>query len=150
MGRSEENGEGGSADRPRLGDLTDPRVNLPATVERNERIVRNGFWTKLRRLMGRIPFAEDLVAAYVCAFDPATSWRVKAILLTALAYFVLPIDFLPDIIPGLGFTDDAAVLATALKMGADAITPAHRSRAREMLGRGPDGDDRGMGDQAVR
>ncbi len=135
-GNGDGNGEGRWSEKPRLGDLTDPRVNLPATVERHEKIVRDGFWTKLRRLLGRIPFAEDLVAAYLCAFDPETSWRVKAILLAALAYFVLPIDFLPDIIPGLGFSDDAAVLATALKLVADAITPAHRDRARKMLGQG--------------
>ncbi|WP_458421747.1 YkvA family protein, partial [Pseudomonas aeruginosa] len=41
---------------------------------------------------------------------------MQVALLGALAYFVLPFDFMPDMLPVLGFTDDAAVLATALRM----------------------------------
>jgi uncharacterized membrane protein YkvA (DUF1232 family) len=68
----------------------------------------------LRRLLGKgqgcsrtIPCAEDLLAAYY-AFDQATPLQVKAALLGALAYFVLPFDTVPDMLPFLGFADDAA------------------------------------------
>ena len=61
-----------------------------------------------------MPFAEDLLAAYYCAFDKQTPRHVQASLLGAIAYFVLPLDFVPDMLPVLGFTDDAAVLATAI------------------------------------
>jgi uncharacterized membrane protein YkvA (DUF1232 family) len=37
-------------------------------------------------------------------------------LLAALAYFILPFDFIPDMIPGLGFTDDAAVLTAVFAL----------------------------------
>jgi uncharacterized membrane protein YkvA (DUF1232 family) len=83
----------------------------------------------------RIPFAEDLLAAYYCAFDRNTPLRVKATLVAAIAYFVLPADAIPDVIPGLGFTDDAAVLATAIKLVADHIQPVHRDAARNALNR---------------
>jgi uncharacterized membrane protein YkvA (DUF1232 family) len=100
---------------------------------RDERTVREKFWESLKRVARNLPFAEDLVAAYFCAFDPATDFKVKATLLGALAYFVLPIDILPDMLPMVGFTDDAAVLALALKTVASAIRPDHRDKARETL-----------------
>lgn len=100
---------------------------------RDQRTVKEKFWESLKRLARNLPFAEDLVAAYYCAFDPATDFKVKATLLGALAYFILPVDVIPDALPLIGFTDDAAVLALALKTVGDAITSAHRDKARQTL-----------------
>jgi uncharacterized membrane protein YkvA (DUF1232 family) len=100
---------------------------------RDEARVRRGFWPKLRRHAAQLPFAEDLVAAYYCAFDRRTPRRVQVILLGALAYFVLPFDFIPDMLAIIGFTDDAAVLATAVRVVAPHITPEHRNAARRLL-----------------
>jgi len=108
-------------------------ARLPAVIARNERIVRDGLWKKLLKLAGKVPFADDAAAAYFCATDPGTPTRVKGILLAALAYFVLPFDTIPDFVAGLGFTDDAAVLATALSLVARHVTPEHRARARAAL-----------------
>jgi uncharacterized membrane protein YkvA (DUF1232 family) len=93
------------------------------------------FWRKLGRLAARLPFAADLLAAYYCAFDRTTPLHVKGMLLGAIAYFVLPTDAIPDVLPVIGFTDDAAVLAAALKLVADHITPAHRAAAQDALDR---------------
>src|SRR6266700_2128149 len=98
--------------------------------------VRKRFWIKLKRVLARIPFAEDLLAAYYCAFDKETPRHVQAALLGAIAYFILPFDFIPDMLPVLGFTDDAAVLATAIRMVAGHITQEHRDAARAALKRG--------------
>jgi uncharacterized membrane protein YkvA (DUF1232 family) len=98
--------------------------------------VRRRFWSKLKRVAARLPFAEDLLAAYYCAFDKETPRHVQAALLGAVAYFILPFDFVPDMLPVLGFTDDAAVLATALRMVASHITDDHRQAARAALKRG--------------
>lgn len=100
--------------------------------------VRRNFWLKLKRLANSLPFTEDLLAAYYCAFDRETPRHVQAALLGALAYFVLPFDFLPDMLPVLGFTDDAAVLATAIRMVSSHITPEHREAAHAALTRGLD------------
>ena len=102
---------------------------------RHEQTVKQGFWPKLARVLARVPFAEDAIAAYYCAFDPATPLKVKGILLAALAYFILPVDALPDFILGLGFTDDMAVLFTAIGMIRNHMTDAHRDKAREALGK---------------
>jgi uncharacterized membrane protein YkvA (DUF1232 family) len=106
---------------------------------REEDLVRRAFWRKARRVAGRLPFAEDLLAAYYCAFDRDTPTHVKAALIGALAYFVLPFDFIPDMLPVLGYTDDAAVLVTALKLVGNHISPVHREAARAALQRGLDG-----------
>jgi uncharacterized membrane protein YkvA (DUF1232 family) len=109
----------------------------PADRLANDReSVRKRFWVKFKRVVGRLPFAEDLLAAYYCAFDKQTPRHVQATLLGALAYFILPFDFIPDMMPILGFTDDAAVLATAIRLVASHITPEHRDAARAMLKRG--------------
>ena len=100
---------------------------------RDEEIVRRGVWTKARKFAAQLPFAEDLLAAYYCAFDRDTPLQVKAALLGALAYFVLPFDAVPDVLPFLGFADDAAILATALRMVANHLTPAHRAAAKRTL-----------------
>ncbi len=102
-------------------------------LARDEARVRRGFWPKLRRVLGRLPFAEDLLAAYYCATDAETPTYVKAVLMGAVAYFVLPIDLLPDFIAVLGFTDDATVLFAALKAVERHLTEAHRDRARTKL-----------------
>jgi uncharacterized membrane protein YkvA (DUF1232 family) len=95
--------------------------------------LRRSFWRKTRSVAARLPFAEDLLAAYYCAFDRDTSLQVKATLVAAIAYFVLPLDAIPDVLPVLGFTDDAAVLATAIKLVASSIRPEHKEAAREKL-----------------
>jgi uncharacterized membrane protein YkvA (DUF1232 family) len=99
----------------------------------DERLVRKGFWPKVARVAGKLPFAEDLLAAYYCAFDRNTPMQVRMILIGALAYFVLPFDAIPDIVPILGFTDDAAMLAAAMKVTLDSIKPEHREAARRKL-----------------
>ncbi|WP_245333488.1 YkvA family protein, partial [Bradyrhizobium guangdongense] len=96
------------------------------------------FWRKLKRVAAHLPFAEDLLAAYYCAFDRQTPRHVQASLLGAIAYFVLPFDFVADVMPILGFADDAAVLATAIRMVAGHITNEHREAARAALKRGVD------------
>jgi len=117
-------------------DLRDDPSWDVATLARDEAYVRRGFWAKVRRVAAALPFVEDLLTAYYCAFDRDTPRHVQAALLGALAYFVLPFDIIPDMLPVLGYTDDAAVLATALKLVASHIRPEHRAAAKRALARG--------------
>ena len=107
--------------------------NLPVLYQKQEEKVRTGFWKKMARVAGHIPFAEEAAAAWFCTCDPATPMRVKATLIAALAYFVLPTDIVPDFIVGLGFTDDASVLMAAIGLVSTHITPAHHKAARDAL-----------------
>lgn len=104
-------------------------------IARNEASVKRDFFPKLKRVLAGIPFAEDAVAAYYCAFDPVTPAKAKAILIGALAYFIMPVDVIPDFLLGFGFTDDMAVLLAALNVIRTHLKPIHRERAQETLER---------------
>jgi uncharacterized membrane protein YkvA (DUF1232 family) len=101
----------------------------------NAATVARDFWPKIKKSVSHLPFAEDLLAAYYCAFDQTTPLKVKGTLLAALAYFIMPFDVIPDVILGLGFTDDMAVILTAISLVRNHVTQAHRDRAREALGK---------------
>ncbi len=118
--------------------------NLPIPIDpkeqhRQETLVRRRFWIKAKRTLGRIPFTNDALAAYYCATDPATPGHVKAVLVAALAYFIVPTDMIPDFIAGLGYCDDAAVLLAALRSVSRHVTPDHREKAKQAL-TAPDAD----------
>ncbi|WP_230530516.1 YkvA family protein [Microvirga roseola] len=113
--------------------FTKAEMDAMRTATRDEEGLKQRFWDKLRRVAGRIPFAEDLVAAFYCATDPTTPNRVKLILLGAIAYFVLPTDAVADFLPLMGFADDAAILAAAIAQVAGAIRDDHREKARKTL-----------------
>lgn len=95
--------------------------------------VREKFWRKAKTAARHIPFMEEVVAGYYCAMDKETPLRARGILLAALAYFILPFDTVPDMLVGIGFTDDIAVLTAAFAAVRAHITPAHRLAAREAL-----------------
>ena len=46
--------------------------------------------------------------------DPQVPWRRKIWFYLVLFYFFCPLDFLPDLFPGLGWLDDLAVLLIGL------------------------------------
>ena len=102
-------------------------------MKRDQQRTERGFWRKLRRHAGRIPFIDQLLAAYYCAIDSKTPLQARAILYGALAYFILPFDIIPDFIAGLGYTDDAAVLAAAIRTILPHIKDDHRTRAKAAM-----------------
>jgi uncharacterized membrane protein YkvA (DUF1232 family) len=116
-----------------MGTALDGEILGPEQDRGRARRVKNRFWSTLKRAARQIPFAENLVAAYFCAFDPKTPVRVRGILLAALAYFVLPIDAIPDVLAGIGFSDDASILLLAIATVQAHITPAHRAAAKQAL-----------------
>ena len=119
-----------------MNDVKFGEILLPGeeeTIERQEKTVRDKFWATLRKSARRIPFARDAVAAFYCATDPMTPRRVKGILLAALAYFILPLDAVPDVFALVGFTDDLAVLTTAIAMVRGHLNDSHYQAADRAL-----------------
>ncbi|HUG63306.1 MAG TPA: YkvA family protein [Methylomirabilota bacterium] len=109
----------------------DPEIIGPPKDQ--ERRVRRDFWKVVRKAARAIPFMDEVVAAYFCALDPSTPARVRAMLIAALAYFVVPFDLVPDFLFGVGFTDDITVLAGVIAMLRGHITERHREAARRAL-----------------
>ncbi|MEM9331537.1 MAG: YkvA family protein [Pseudomonadota bacterium] len=104
-----------------------------AREEANRAQVESGIWSKIRKTAGRIPFMDDVVAAYYCALDPETPAKVRGTLLAALAYFVMPVDSIPDFLAGFGLTDDITVLTVALSIVSGHLKESHREAARRFL-----------------
>ncbi|MEM6534504.1 MAG: YkvA family protein [Pseudomonadota bacterium] len=112
-------------------------TRLPLATEREARRTKRRFVSKLLRVAGRIPFAHDAASAYYCAIDPETPHRVRLVLFAALGYFVMPVDALPDVFAGLGFSDDASVLAATIGLVGMHINDTHRLKAQRLLGGPP-------------
>jgi uncharacterized membrane protein YkvA (DUF1232 family) len=109
-------------------------IYLPAKNLLRARIVEQGFWPRLLKMAGHIPFAEDLAAAYFCVIDPTTPGRVRGAVLAALAWFVLPASVLPEFLVVVGFTDEIAVTAIVVRMIRKHLKESHYVRARVALG----------------
>ena len=115
--------------------LDPSRALVPAVVRLNEEKVRRGFWPKIARTAARVPFARELVSVWYCARDPETPAPAKGMMLATLAYFVMPADAIPDVLAGVGFTDDAAVIAAVIALVRANLKDRHRIKAREALER---------------
>jgi len=111
------------------------RALVPSVLQVNEVRVQRGFWPKFQRVAARVPFARDMLAVWFSARDPQTPMRAKGMMLAALAYFVLPTDAIPDILAGVGFTDDAAVLLALMGLVGTHVKPRHKDAAREVVDR---------------
>jgi len=118
-------------DDVKIGEILEP--GSEEEQGRREKRVRSRFWPKVKRYARMIPFIDEVVAGYYCAMDPETPPRVRGILLAALAYFILPLDSIPDFLIGFGFGDDIAVLSAAFAAVRGNITEAHRAAARKAL-----------------
>jgi uncharacterized membrane protein YkvA (DUF1232 family) len=113
--------------------IPDIEILGPEDAEREQERVRAKFWPTARRALRAIPFMEDVAAAYFAMLDPATPTGARLTLIAALAYFVTPFDFVPDVIAGLGFMDDATVLLAAISAVRGSIRDEHREAARRAL-----------------
>jgi uncharacterized membrane protein YkvA (DUF1232 family) len=109
-------------------------------MQQQTRVITH-FWGKLKTNLARIPFAHKAAALYFCARDPATPLKARGTLYGALAYFIVPLDVLPDMLLGLGFTDDLTVLMAAASVIANHLKPEHEARAHAAIERLRQGQD---------
>ena len=91
------------------------------------------FLKNVRRFVGCVPFTKDAVAMYFCMVDYRTPVHVKGRIAAALVYFLSPADAIPDLIVGVGFTDDASVIATTLATVRAHITDQHWKNADDFF-----------------
>ena len=80
-------------------------MNDDERLKRDEAVVSRDFWRKLGGYAAQIPFAEELLTAYYCAFDRNTPTHVRVALIGALLYFISPLDLIPDVLPIVGMTE---------------------------------------------
>lgn len=90
----------------------------------------NDFLDRVKQFVGKVPFTTDAIAMYFCMVDSKTPIPVKLTIAAALTYFLAPADAIPDLVAGLGFTDDASVIALTLTTIGGAVTDEHRQQAK--------------------
>jgi uncharacterized membrane protein YkvA (DUF1232 family) len=93
------------------------------------------FWNKIKKIAkkagGSIVYAALIL--YYALTESNMPKESKMVILGALGYFILPLDFIPDIIPIAGFTDDLSALVVALIAVTKSITPEIKEKARDKL-----------------
>lgn len=99
------------------------------------------FWDKLKRYArtaGR-QVTESALQLYYALIDGDTPRWAKAVIGGTLVYFVVPLDLIPDFVPG-GYVDDLGALASAMAAVLKSIKPEHSAKARLKAGEwfGPD------------
>jgi uncharacterized membrane protein YkvA (DUF1232 family) len=95
----------------------------------------DGLWRKLTEIpvsIGR-SVAMQALLLYALLTDGNVPLWAKALIVGVLGYLILPIDAIPDVIPVIGYTDDAAAMAFVLHQLSEYVTPAIRERAESLL-----------------
>ena len=89
------------------------------------------FWSLVRKSFSSIGEAalRQAFTLYNALQDERTPNGARMVIVGALAYLILPADFIPDIIPVVGFSDDAGAIAAAVATVASNITPEHKRKA---------------------
>jgi uncharacterized membrane protein YkvA (DUF1232 family) len=91
------------------------------------------FWGTLRRASraaGSAALRPALELYFVMTASETPLWA-KAAAVGALGYLILPVDLVPDWLPGVGWTDDIAVMLGTLRTLSSYNTPAIQQKARE-------------------
>jgi uncharacterized membrane protein YkvA (DUF1232 family) len=93
------------------------------------------FWKKVKKhaLRAGREVIEDALVLYYALQDEETPKWAKTVIIGALAYFILPTDAIPDVIPVAGFTDDLGALAAALTTVGMHLKKDHFAKAQNSL-----------------
>lgn len=93
------------------------------------------FWEKVKNFAksaGKELIQKALWLYYAAQRAETPAWA-KATIYGALAYFVLPLDAIPDVVPVVGFSDDLAAIAAAITAVSMYITDDVKAQAKEKM-----------------
>lgn len=100
-----------------------------------EEYSETGLWDKIRDNVSSIgmKLIYKALQLYYVAQSPDCPMKVKAGIYGALGYLISPIDFIPDVVPVVGYTDDAAAIALALALSQMYLTEEINAKARAKI-----------------
>lgn len=93
------------------------------------------FWEKIKKFGKKAGYKVVYVALllFYCLKDgDAPAWA-KTVIIGALAYFIVPVDAIPDVVPGAGYADDLGALVAALGVVAVYINEDIKQKAKAKL-----------------
>ena len=107
----------------------------PIPLENNyeKHYSESSFWNKIKSVAVKAGYEliNKALQLYYAMQSPSMPAKDKSIIIAVLGYFILPVDVVPDFIPALGFADDLAALAWALKTISSNITPEVKEKAQQ-------------------
>ena len=94
-----------------------------------------GLWDKIRKNIAKIgvKVIYQALLLFYMAQSPNCPTKIKAGIIGALGYLISPLDLIPDMLPGIGFADDAIAIATAVALAQIYITDEIRAQAKAKL-----------------
>ena len=101
----------------------------------NDNFDENSFWEKIKNFAiaaGRDVIEKALILYYAAQLTETPHWA-KSVIFGALAYFVLPTDAIPDVVPIVGFVDDLGALAAAIATVSLYINDDVKEQAKKKL-----------------
>ena len=95
----------------------------------------DGLWSKIKDNVKKAGanLIYDVLQLFYVAQNPNVPMRIRAAILAPLGYFISPVDLVPDLMPVVGYSDDAAVIAMAIGIAHFYITDEIRQQAKEKL-----------------
>ena len=105
-------------------------------IEKYKKIYdEGGLWEKVRHNFASLGLRliYQALTIYYVAQSPNCPAKVKAGIYGALGYLIAPLDLVPDIMPGIGYSDDAAVVAVAVMLAQMYVTDDIREKARAKM-----------------
>ena len=97
----------------------------------------SAFWGKIKgfaRTAGRALIEHSLILFHTLKDADTPAWA-KGAIVSALAYFISPLDLIPDFFPVIGYTDDFAAILAAISAVAMHVKPVHRKKAADTVAR---------------
>ena len=93
------------------------------------------FWKKTLKIVKEVSVGvlEKALILYYSAKDEHTPKWAKSVVFGSLGYLIFPFDAIPDIIPGVGYTDDVSVIVAAFGTVALYIKDEHKKLANEKI-----------------
>ncbi len=91
----------------------------------------SAFWAKLKLVGEKV--AELALQLFFALKSPRCPVWAKAVIISALAYFIFPFDAVPDFVVGVGFVDDIGVMTAAVGTVAAHIDEAVKAQAKAKL-----------------
>jgi uncharacterized membrane protein YkvA (DUF1232 family)/uncharacterized tellurite resistance protein B-like protein len=115
-------------------DLIDPkRTTINLTNPQPD--YDESFWAKIKKfaLSAGREVVEKALTLYYTAQNPNVPAWAKTVVVGALTYFISPVDAIPDILVGVGFTDDLGVLLAAIATVSIYINAETKAQAQQKM-----------------
>lgn len=116
-------------------DLIDPKGTTTNLGDSNIKYSDENFWIKLKEfaLTAGREVVEKALTLYYTAQNPNVPAWAKGVVVGALTYFISPVDAIPDILVGIGFTDDLGVLLAAIATVSIYINAETKEQAQQKM-----------------